>query len=644
MSILIERFWNHVVRTPDSTAIFLNDVVDYKARLLEVTWEQSGVAVAAFMCYLRRKGVKHGDRVAILGWQSRSENNVQKDSPEWLWADLAIQSLGAVTVPIYPNSSRDQINFILGDAGVQFVFVADPKYLQYWAAEDKEGKIVKVGEPICFEEMDKHLGLPVPFQTWIVPAYNPGIFVQATAARAELEQMKRAVAENSADSFAGITQADLATIIYTSGSSGNPKGCMISHGNIQACLEGLAAVVKLDPEKDLYLSYLPMAHVYERLNGTYVCIWNKVPMGFSPIDRMAANLSLYKPTMLCGVPAGWEKMRNGLYEPKALVNAIQALHLPKGTIKLWKGFLNFAVRQKPSSLLGKFLDRTLFARVRAKMGGRLRLLISGSAPISKEVLDYFDRLGYVEGRPDISLETLEGYGATETCGGIITNRPGNKKVGTVGLPIPGCKMRVVKAEGEEELEGGEIQLSGPQIFVGYWKNQEATRDAFSDGFYKTGDLVTVDADGFVSIKGRMNGMYKTAQGKYVSTVKVENAFKEFSLIHYLLPVAYKRKYATALVFVNQEKAKALVGPAPDGVEPAQYYASHQAVLTAVAQAIAEGNKQLEHWERVSDFKVMPMAATVDGGIITETQKLRNKVLLKRFEKEIDELYENPTRR
>ncbi len=594
------------------------------------------------MSYLRKQGIQPGDRVAILGWQSRSENNVQKDSPEWLWADLAIQSLGAVTVPIYPNSSRDQINFILGDAGAQFVFVTDPKYLQYWAAEDKDGKIVKVGQPICVEEMDKHLGLPVPFQTWIVPAYNPGIFVQAAAARDELARMKRAVADGG-DSFAGITKADLATLIYTSGSSGNPKGCMISHGNIQACLEGLAAVVKLDSESDFYLSYLPMAHVYERLNGTYVCIWNKVPMGFSPIDRMAANLSLYKPTMLCGVPAGWEKMRNGLYEPKALLNAVKALHLPKSTVNCWKRFLDFAVRQKPSSLLGKFFDRTLFARVRAKMGGRLRLLISGSAPISKEVLDYFDRLGHVQGRPDISLETLEGYGATETCGGIITNRPGNKKVGTVGLPIPQCEVRVVKAEGEEELEGGEIQLKGPQIFLGYWKNPEATRDAFADGFYRTGDLVTVDADGFVSIKGRMNGMYKTAQGKYVSTVKVENAFKNFSIIHYLLPVAYKRKYTTALVFANQERARAVAGPAPQGVQPAEYYAYSDKVKAAVGEAIAEGNKELEQWEQVKDFVVMPVAATVDDGIITETQKLRNKVLLKRFEKVIDDLYENPTR-
>lgn len=604
---LIQKFWARAFSTPDACAI----VYDNGADLKQISWSQSGTAVALIMAFLRKKGVQKGDRVAILGW----------NSAEWVWADYAIQSLGAVTVPIYPNSSAEQAAYVLKDAGVKLSFAAD----------DEQIKKVTVGEGYRFIDALTSLEDLVKLGGSIFEAVAKAApsLARYPAVDAELSAMR--AQRKPGTYFADLAPDDLATFIYTSGSSGAPKGCMITHGNIAAKMASMSQVGLGITEKDLVLSYLPLSHVLERVDGMGLCTWNGTPVAFSAIDQLAKNMGRFRPTVLAGVPAVWEKIYNGVKNPAEGIGKVL------NTLFVWKPLFKLALASKPGTTAGKIFDRIVFDKVRAKLGGRLRMAVSGGAPINADVLHFFNRLG---------IEILEGYGATETVGGIVTNRPSwapgkgpKNKVGSVGYVVPDCKVRIAHDPSEDEPGTGEIQLFGGQVFKGYWNLPEATANAFSeDGWYKTGDLGRMDDDGFVYVLGRKDGMYKTSGGKYVSREKLEGALKHFPIIHYSVPVAHGRKYPIALIFVNQDEAKKLAGAAPAGADAAKFYAEHDAVKAAVAEAIAGANKSLEHWEQVKRFKIMPLAATIDSGVITETLKIRSKVLIKRFAAEIDAVY------
>ena len=600
---LIERFWMHVFNRPSSKFMLAKSADNSK--ILSISWMRAGIAVAILMDHLRNNGFKKGDRAAILGW----------NSPEWVFADLAIQSLGGVTVPIYPNSAADQVNYILSDAGVSITFSDDSKQLEKVkvGAACNFATIAKLGD--CVHKLPERdsMALPLP----------------SMAVAKELGDMRK---QFEAGEVGGVTHDDLATLIYTSGSSGTPKGCKISHGNIAASIGSVTELINLNGATDVYLSYLPLAHVYERINGMGLCIWSGVPVAFSPVDKVAENLVFFKPTLLCGVPAVWEKMRNGIYDPKKgfLPTTLKRLGL-------WKPLLDAALSCKKGSVMQRLLDKKLFSPIRAALGGRLKLLVSGGAPIAPETLHFYNGLG---------LQLLEGYGATETTSAAVSNRPQDpesskptNKVGSVGLPVSGLELRIV-ADPAEELGLGEIQMRGAQIFGGYWNLPEATAEAFTaDGWFRTGDLGRLDDDGFLYVAGRANGMYKTTGGKFVCREKLEGALKAYPIVQYSVPVAHGRKFATVLIFVNPDVAAQLTGKkAPAGVDAAAFYATQPEVLKAVDEAVAGANKELEHWEKMQYSRIIPVAATVDNGIVTETLKIRSKVLLKRFEKEIDELY------
>lgn len=621
MTSLIRKFWSRVFDTKQSASLLLPDPYAGNDELAVCKWREAGFAVASIMAYLEKRGVKKGDRVALLGW----------NCAEWVWADLAIQTYGAVTVPIYPNGSADQVNYVLKDSGAVITLSNDPEQL----------KKVAGGAVALFDQIMVELqpGLAHrPFLDWFLPNSPHRTQVQWSVFGPVLMKLK---AELDMLYFNGIKPDDLATFIYTSGSSGQPKGCMLTHGNIAAKMTAMQGVgLNLSSEKDRLLSYLPLAHVLANVDEKDMGLWEGLPMGFSSIEKMAQNLPVYQPTMLCGVPAVWEKIYNGVFDPKDA-------GLPKtlDNVWLWKPLLNYALGTDAESSMGKFFDGKLFAPIRQRLGGKLRLGVTGGAPSAPHVMKFFQRIG---------VEVIEGYGATETCGGIITNRPSSapgegpkSKLGSIGCAVPGAEVRIVMQPGEEDMGVGEIQVRGPQVFKGYWNLPEATAEAFTaDGWFRTGDLGRMDADGFVYITGRMNGMYKTSGGKYVSREKLEQAFKPFPIVQYSVPVAHGRKYAVALIFINQELAASLVGrSAPAGVDAAAWLAEQPEVLKSVEEALAGANSKLERWEQMKRVKIMPMAATLANGIITETLKIRSKVLIKRFDKEIDALYvgENPNK-
>lgn len=562
------------------------------------------------MAYLRQNGFKKGDRAAILGW----------NSPEWVWADLAIQSLGGVSIPIYPHSATEQVNYVLTDSAAKFTF----------SNEDEQLKKVKTGKAVHFDQIPHELAswLPVrPFYKWFVANSSPELAdnpLSWPGVKQELEQLRETVGKQG---FCGISATDLATIIYTSGSTGVPKGGMLTHGNIAAACTGLAAHgFKQDAEDDLYLSYLPLAHVYERVDGMAMSIWNGIPVAFCKVDEVGAALKLYQPTMLLGVPAVWRKIKDNI-EAKL-----------KEATGLKKSIADWSFAQKKPGLKRFLADLLVFSKIRAQLGGRLRILLSGGAPISPDVLEFFNQIG---------LELLQGYGLTETAGGITTNRPTwmhgvqgpRNKVGSVGQVVPDCEVKIVPEPGDTS-GSGEILLRGPLVFKGYWNMPEENEKTFTaDGWFKTGDLGRVDEDGFLFITGRKKRLLKTEGGKYVAPEKIEKAFEPFPIVQYAVPVGDGRKYISALVFVNQAVAEKLVSkPVPAGEDRAAFFAAQEEVKKAVAEAVEAVNSKLERWETLKKFKIISQEASVANGLLTPTLKIRSEEVGKRFKLEIESLY------
>ena len=600
---LYGRVWARFQNSPNDTAMLLKHP-GKAGELVQLNWRTLGHAVGMIMSYLQSIGFKKGDRAAILAW----------NCPEWVFADLAIQSLGGVTVSIYPNCSAEQVNYVIKDSGSTVLFGNDAEQLS---------KVEDSCRTVHFDKIPVELGLlddggnPRKLQERFALDPSFGAFGATCVAPTPL------VVED-------VDQ--LATIIYSSGSTGIPKGCMISHGNIVGALVALhEAGFDMNPNTDVYLSYLPLAHVYERINGAALSLWRGVPLGFSDLDNMKHDVRLFKPTMLCGVPAVWRKIKAGIDDPKDALPAFLNKH------GLWQQLLNWALNQK-SGWTKLIADRVVLDKIRAKMGGRLKLLMSGGAPISSELLEFYNKLG---------LELLEGYGATETTGGIATNRPAaspgkgpKNKIGSVGKLVPGAEVRLVAEEGEEASGLGEIWLRGPQVFRGYWNLPELTAAALTpDNWYKTGDLGKIDSDGFLYINGRKDGMYKTDGGKYVAKEKVEKAFETSSIVQFVVPIAQGRKFVSALVFVNTATARTLVGKdVPAGQDATAFYSQQPEVAAAVDKAVASANVKLERWEQVKKVVILSVEASVDNGLLTPTQKIRSKEAHKRFAAEIESIY------
>jgi long-chain acyl-CoA synthetase len=281
----------------------------------------------------------------------------------------------------------------------------------------------------------------------------------------------------------------------------------------------------------------------------------------------------------------------------------------------------------------------VFGKIRAQLGGNLRIILSGGAAIPPEALEFYNTVG---------LELLQGYGLSETSGGVTTNRPLSFKhieglrnvVGTVGEPVRGVVLRIVPQEGSEDAEEGEIYIRGPLVFKGYWNMPAETAKTFDGDWFKTGDLGKIVNGTFLKITGRKKRQFKTDGGKYVSPEKIEKKFEAGNpIVQYIVPVGDNRKYIAGLIFVNQALAKNLINrPIPQGVDSAAYIAEQPEVVKAVEQAVADVNKALEHWETLKKVKIIPVEASVANGLLTPTLKIRSEEATKRFKDEVEKLY------
>jgi len=534
-------------------------------------------------------GVAKGDKVSILA----------NTRPEWTYADFAALSAGAVVVPIYQTNSPQECQYVLENSDAKVVIVEDDEQME---------KIRAVRDRLpLLEHVVRMTG-----------SSDDAISLDELAARGA----SRDAAEWEAR-WKSVAPEDVCTFIYTSGTTGPPKGCIISHGNYRAMLDMVNGTSVIEPEDVTYL-YLPLAHSFALLIqlgsfdlGATLAYWEGDPLKILP------NLAELKPTYFPSVPRIFEKIYT------AATSGVEKMGGPKKAIFHWAigvgGKMRTAERagRKPGFLLRKqygFADEKVLSKIRGLFGGNLRLAVSGAAPISPEILRFFDAAGVL---------VLEGWGMTETSTAATISTPDDFKVGTIGKPFPGCEVRIAS--------DGEILVKGPNVFQGYYKNEEATREAIVDGWLHTGDIGEIDADGFIKITGRKKDIIITAGGKNITPANLENEIKQHPLVSQCVVVGDRKPYLVALVTLDPEEAVAYAKE-HDLPEDPEQLAENPEIVAALEAHREKINEKFARVEQVKKLAILPHDLSQESGELTPTLKVKRTVVVSKHEREIEQLY------
>ncbi|HVF55407.1 MAG TPA: long-chain fatty acid--CoA ligase [Pyrinomonadaceae bacterium] len=554
--------------------------------------------VRAVALGLSALGVKKGDRVALL-----SENR-----PDWSVVDLAILSLGAVNVPIYTTQAPEQVRYILEDSGARVLFVSGRKVYRH-ARPGIEGAAAI--EKTIFFDGDNTAGGPENSMT-LLALEQKG---------AEFDALEPEVFERA---LAGVGPADLATIIYTSGTTGEPKGVMLTHDSFVSNVMAVTSSLPIS-STDVSLSVLPLSHIFER-TCFYVFCWNGVSVYYAAsFDQVGEFLREVRPTIMTAVPRLFEKVYHRILKKgTAAGGRREKLFLWALRVGQRYAELKDKGEQVPPLLeiQQEIASRLVFSKWREGVGGRLRYFVSGGAALSPVLSYAFLGAG---------INILQGYGMTETCI-VAANRPDNNRVGTVGLPFPGIDV-ALDAEGE-------ILVRGPNIMQGYYGNAEETSAVFTkDGWFKTGDVGTLDADGRLSITDRKKELFKLSNGKYVAPQLVESLIKQSALVSQVVVVGAGRKQPAALIVPDWEAVAAAIPP-PQGQEYTSRasWSRNPAAVKLVQKEVSALTSTLADYERVRRVALLSEEFSIDGGELTPTLKVKRRVIDEKYGELIDELY------
>jgi long-chain acyl-CoA synthetase len=546
-------------------------------------------------------GVGPGDRVAI----------VAESRPEWIMCDMAILTAGAVTVPIYPTLSAAQARYILQDSAARLAIVSTRLQL------DKLQEI-------------RHL----------LPAIEAVVVMEPAAAGASVmtleEVAQRGHARMTGDWGAGrgfretaraVRPDDLATIIYTSGTTGEPKGVMLTHANLVANLREGATVLDVSQD-DVALSFLPLSHGFERM-VSFIYLFTGVTIVFAEsFETLGRDIAGVRPTVITGVPRVYEKMQSRILEKGQAGSAAKAAVF-RWSLKAGLARARAVLRGKPvgplTAMKAALGDRLVFSKIREGVGGRLRLIVSGSAPLSSSVAEFFHAVG---------LPVIEGYGLTETAPILTVNPPQAPRVGTVGRPLSNVELKIAP--------DGEILARGPNVMRGYYNKPEATADVLKDGWFHTGDIGAIDAAGYLTITDRKKDLLVTSGGKKIAPQPIEAVLKSSPLVAEAVVLGDRRKYAAALIvpdFAALERRLQGVGRAPGASPQSRADLVKRADVLALYQEIVDAlNRDLSQFERIKRIAVLPSEFTVESGELTPTLKVKRKVVGERWREEIEKLY------
>lgn len=542
---------------------------------------------------LRSLGVNAGDRVALI-----CENR-----PEWTATDYAILSAGAVTVAVHPALPDDQAEFILKDSGAVLALVSGRGRLQ--GIRRVAGRLPALRTLVAIDASG-----------------GDGVVGWDEVARAG-----EAAAASDPQAYERIVQAvspdDLATIVYTSGTTGQPKGVMLTHGGLVHNMKACCAAVPI-VSSDLCLSILPLAHVYERLVA-YGYLYRGATIAYAEsFEAVPQNLREVRPTIACGVPRLFERIH------RRILDAGAALRVPGRQVFFWA--IATARRQavlrwsgkRPSALLRigwSVADRLVYARLRARLGGRIRFFISGGEPLAREIAELFSGIGVI---------ILEGYGLTEASPVVALNRPDFVCFGSVGRPLDGVEVRIA--------EDGEIETRGPSVMKGYYNDPEATRAAFRDGWLRTGDLGRRDEHGCLVVTDRLSDVMKTSAGKPVAPQPIENLLREDRFIAQAVLVGDGRPFVAALIVPDFERLRGYAALRKIAASEPGALLAHREVADLFERHVARVNDRLPRHERVRRFQVLDHEFRVEEGELTPSLRCRRRFIERRYGDLIEAMY------
>jgi long-chain acyl-CoA synthetase len=531
-------------------------------RWQSISWATARVEVLRIAARLISSGVRPSTAVTIFA----------KNRPEWILCDLAIQAAGAITVPIYPSLTSATAQGIVRDCGAELAIVSGQDLAQRLA----------IGGELRIVQMDREVA------EW-TQTEPDGALLDAVSMR-----------------VAALKGTDVATVIYTSGTTGKPKGAVIPHESMVAMAEASLAAFELRPD-DVLLSFLPYSHVFERISGIFVPIAAGASIWISRgADYLVDDISAVRPTLMMGVPRVFEKVVD------AVEQEVSHQRLARRAVARW-----VLRRRIGHQLVDRFVIPTLRRRL---TGGHLRFFISGGAPLTADVEDFFWRLG---------VPIYQGWGLTETTSAVSANRPGERRAGTVGKPLPGVEVKAV--------DDGELLVRGPGVMRSYLRNPEATAEVFADGWLKTGDIGTIDADGYITITDRKKDLIKTAGGKFIAPQPLEARLQRYRYIAAAMLVGDQRPYVAALILPAWgplTRDQHLKGTPEQLVDD-------ERVRSLIKDGIDALNRELASFETIKRFRLVSREFTEANGELTPSQKIKRRVVQQRYQRLIGEMYSAP---
>jgi long-chain acyl-CoA synthetase len=562
-----------------------------------ISSDEFRTAVEELSMGLRALGLEKGDRVAIL-----SENR-----PEWAFADLATLTAGAIDAPIYATLTPPQILYVLNDSESKFLFVSSAAQMEKVRSIRAQAKHLQHVIRMDPQPMEGTLALED---------------VRAKG-RAALAADKDAVRKRAAE----VKPDDVATLIYTSGTTGDPKGVMLLHSNLVSNVLGSHKVLPSLGPQDTALSFLPLCHSFERMAGHYLMLEGGATIAYAEsVEKVPENMGEVRPTIMCSVPRLYEKMYARVNEKVANDPPLRQ-KIFRWAIGVGREVFN---RRIVGRELGPWLklrfalaDKLVFSKIKERTGGRLRLFVSGGAPLAREIAEFFGAAG---------LTVAEGYGLSETSPVITVNRPEAVRPGTVGKPLEGVEVKIA--------EDGEILTRGPHVMKGYYKKPEATAEAIdAEGWFHTGDVGFIDGEGCLTITDRKKDIIVTSGGKNIAPQPIENKMKTNRFFTEIVMVGNKRNFPAALIVPNFEQLEKWAGERGIAFGDRKQLVAKPEVVAFYQTLVSDLSTDLAQFERIKKIALLPQEFTLEAGEITPTLKVKRRFVEQKYQALIDAMYE-----
>ena len=593
----VPRLYQHLTEeySKETNNFVLKHKVDGK--YVGITYDQFKEETDSFAFGLASLGTKKDDKIAII-----AENR-----PEWVYSDMAILGLGAIDVPLYPSLTAESIEFILNNSESKGIIVSTKFQLN---------KVMKVRDK-C-----KTLKFIILLNEKDFDQSNKDLLTFSKVQ--ELGQtFKKAHPSLLRDNLTQIKPSDICTIIYTSGTTGVPKGVVLTHNNI---LSNVQAALDCFPigNTDVFLSFLPLCHIFERMAGYYTAFAAKCTVCYAEsIETVAQNLIDIKPTIMTAVPRLFERIHS------KIIKNVESQPSKKQKIFYWamdvgvmyseaakKGTIPFSL-----SLKHKVADKLVYSKLREKTGGNLRFFISGGAALPLYLGKFFEAIGII---------IVEGYGLTESSPVIAANRVEDFKFGSVGKPFPGVEIKIAS--------DGEILAKGPNIMQGYFKNKKETEATIKDGWLYTGDIGVFDANGYLLITDRKKHLFKTSAGKYIAPNPIESMFLASKYIDQFVLIGDRRMFLTALIVPDYDAVKEYADSHKIPYDKVEDLVRDEEIYKMLDKEMDQFQKKLANYERVRKFVLLDRPFTIESGEITPSLKIKRKYVEERYQDLIEQMY------